>query len=87
MSVRKYSVFPEPTGRFKVACTDIMHEPGLLVRLYYPTNDIVPSIYQHVKWLSHQQYIDSYAKFLVIHDADFLSSPYDPTNSKTQSIN
>ena len=28
---------PLPSGQFEVGCVDLMQEPGLLIRLFYPT--------------------------------------------------
>jgi platelet-activating factor acetylhydrolase len=62
-----------------------MQEPGLLLRLYYPTEPASghpPSpLYPPAKWLSHPHYIEAYSKFMVLNDEDFLSSPYDPNHN------
>lgn len=76
------SPFPACSGQYEVGCIDLMQEPGLLVRLYYPTESGLSSQFPYAPWLSHSFYGETFSRLVVAREGDFLSSPIDTSYSK-----
>lgn len=59
----KVAGIPAPSGQYQVGCTDLMQEGGLLVRLFYPTNE-GNGEYQYTPSRPHPKYTKALFEFL-----------------------
>ena len=66
---------PLPSGQFEVGCVDLMQEPGLLIRLFYPTQSGLATQYKYAQWSPHPNYLEKTVDFWGSHISDFFHSP------------
>ena len=59
----KVAGIPAPSGQYQVGCNDLMQEGGLLVRLFYPTNE-GNGEYQYTPSRPHPKYTKALFEFL-----------------------
>ena len=66
---------PLPSGQYEVGCVDLMQEPGLLIRLFYPTQSGLATQYKYAHWSPHPNYLEKTVDFLEGQTSDFFDSP------------
>ena len=66
---------PLPSGQFEVGCIDLNQEPGLLIRLFYPTQSGLATQYKYAQWSPHPNYLERTVDFLEGQTSDFFHSP------------